>query len=654
MQPTFRTDLTCSREEQQGVVFYRIDDPETKTSFRLYEIEYLIAQKLNGERGLPEVIEAVKAEYNFDITEADLQKFISQLESMGFVRAQSDQMDMEAPQPVPMVEVDTTEMPRPDNLRKPGITEASLEMSDAGIGELDQAELTRLLKSAFLHVKQGYLVHARDYLLAAKELNPKDRGLVRLVSSIEVMGDDAGPAEVERLWKQCRELFPDIAEEVGPLMEAQKDGAAAAVAQQARRSNEAWEEDTRSRVRLSGVVIALIVAGIGGVWFAAKKLHVFEGAAKVRVQALQEGTRVPLFHPGGAVGIHPLEEAWTSFAGAGKLSGELPKVGTRVEKGDIIATLELPPPLAKQIKGAKTALAKANADSERVTKNLQKVLDERALLTSQKQAVEEKIKELRPKSVLKQDPASRKELDTLKKDMAKANKKLSALAKRERGPRAAEAKSKKKVDAVQKKIAALQLKIGDKLMRAPFTGEVTEAKAEAGQAVEAKQPLVHLQNVALTKLSFNIHDKGTLQVGGEALVSVQRGNPVSAKVVSVDGARANNGMLEVGLEIADPTRTMLAMPGEAFRLLKEFAEPAFKVRPKALLGDEQHAQLLILQAGHVTRHGVQVLEGQAGDVVVYDPNGVLRSDTQVVLERADGQELNSLADGSAVQAEDSK
>src|SRR6476646_10182095 len=112
MLPTFRNDLTCSREEQQGVVFYRIDDPETKTSFRLYEIEYLIAQKLNGERGLAEVIDAVKAEYNFDITEADLQKFISQLESMGFVRGQNDMMEIPST-PIPMVEVDTAEMPRP-------------------------------------------------------------------------------------------------------------------------------------------------------------------------------------------------------------------------------------------------------------------------------------------------------------------------------------------------------------------------------------------------------------------------------------------------------------------------------------------------------------------------------------------------------------
>src|SRR5947207_10067176 len=86
MRPRFRNDLQAAREEQQGVVFYRIDDPKTQTSFRLYEIEYLIAQKLDGKRTLEQVIGAVKEEYNFDISEPDLQKFVNQLDSMGFVK----------------------------------------------------------------------------------------------------------------------------------------------------------------------------------------------------------------------------------------------------------------------------------------------------------------------------------------------------------------------------------------------------------------------------------------------------------------------------------------------------------------------------------------------------------------------------------------
>src|SRR5262245_43778897 len=165
MRPAFRPDLTCSREEQQGVVYYRIDDPQTQTSFRLYEIEYLIAQKLDGSRAPADVIKIVKDDYNFDISEPDLQKFVNQLESMGFIKK-----DGVAPAAVTAVEEITNVMSRP------AVVEEELEMAEPDMVEesappVDEAELKRLLKNALLHVKQGYIVHARDYFLAAKELS---------------------------------------------------------------------------------------------------------------------------------------------------------------------------------------------------------------------------------------------------------------------------------------------------------------------------------------------------------------------------------------------------------------------------------------------------------------------------------------------------
>ena len=217
MTPTFRSDLTCSREEQQGVVFYRIDDPKAQTSFRLYEIEYLIAKKLDGTRTLLEVIAAVKKEFNFDISEPDLQRFVNQLESMGFLLGGRDG---EA-----SVEQETAVMARPS--KAPAAAPESLDLlDDAGGAEphLDQAEFDRLLRSAFMHVKQGYIVHARDYFLAAKELNPTDDRLAKLVHHLEIIGDASGPAEVEYLWNQATELFPDVAARLGPFVDAHSGG----------------------------------------------------------------------------------------------------------------------------------------------------------------------------------------------------------------------------------------------------------------------------------------------------------------------------------------------------------------------------------------------------------------------------------------------
>ena len=91
----------------------------------------------------------------------------------------------------------------------------------------DTAEMERLLRSALLHVKQGYIVHARDYFLAARELDPSDDRLNKLVSHLEIIGDASGPAEVEYLWDQARRLFPNIVSELGQVIDAKAGGGTA-------------------------------------------------------------------------------------------------------------------------------------------------------------------------------------------------------------------------------------------------------------------------------------------------------------------------------------------------------------------------------------------------------------------------------------------
>jgi len=84
MKPTFRADLTCSAKSNKGRI---LSNRTTRSADQLppLRIEYLIAKKLDGTRRIPEVIEVVKKEFNFDITEPDLQRFVNQLESMGFL-----------------------------------------------------------------------------------------------------------------------------------------------------------------------------------------------------------------------------------------------------------------------------------------------------------------------------------------------------------------------------------------------------------------------------------------------------------------------------------------------------------------------------------------------------------------------------------------
>ena len=424
MRPRFRSDLKCSREEQQGVVFYRVDDPTSQTSFRLYEIEYLIAQKLDGRRSLPEVIKAVKDEYNFDISEPDLQKFVSQLDSMGFV-------EKEAAPAGPPVEKDTQVMDR-SNVAveggEPAEVVAEAELIESPAAPVDEAELKRLLKSALLHVRQGYIVHARDYFLAAKELNPSDARLAKLVSHLEIIGDSSGPAEVDYLWNQAQELFPDIAAEVGPLAEAKGGIGGAAPDSGAAREPTGGDEDLRKRILLLALVVLVIAVGGGALYWFATTQHLFEGAAKAAVATLR-AQRVPIYQDKPAESVRAAKEEWLVFASGGKVADVTVAPGVRVQAEQVLVSLALPAAQDKQLAQARASLKKAEEELEKATQKVDKAVKEREAAEAERTAAEKAF------DAAKAQGAAKKALDKAKKDKGKAAKKVAQLTKKEKAPR---------------------------------------------------------------------------------------------------------------------------------------------------------------------------------------------------------------------------
>ena len=94
---------------------------------------------------------------------------------------------------------------------------------------------------------------------------------------------------------------------------------------------------------------------------------------KVNVVTVQGQTRTPMFFTGAAKAVHARTEQWLSFGQAGQLVAPLPKVGTRVAKGDILARLKLSPqrqaPLDKAQK-ALTAAFRKRAEAQTHVKKL--------------------------------------------------------------------------------------------------------------------------------------------------------------------------------------------------------------------------------------------------------------------------------------------
>ena len=647
MRPCFRSDLTCSREEQQGVVFYRVDDPRTQTSFRLYEIEYVIAQKLDGKRSQEEVIAAVKQDHNFDISDPDLTKFVTQLESMGFLAkddsAPEELMEAEA---IEDDDPEATQIMRRRDVHGASGGGPSLDLLDIASAPVDEAELKRLLKSAMLHVRQGYIVHARDYFLAARELAPNDQGIAKLVSTVEVLGDSSGPAELEMLWKQASELFPDIAEEVGPLAQASDGGGLGKVSEAAQRTTEAWDADLKARLVWVVVFLVVVLGGGGGLYFFAKATHIFEGAVQVSVTVVK-AKRLPIFHDKPAEFVQASREAWLKFAGAGKIADVAVRPGMRVAADQVVANLELAPAQKKQLDAATAAIKKAEGEYQKAADKLARALEEREGVERERASADTHLEELKPKNVLSAGGASKRDIEKWKKVKAKAAKKLSQLAKKERQPRAAETKAKQKLEQVKKTLAGVERGIAQKFIRAPFAGTVVEVKVSKGQSIGADAKVMLLRDTLEARLAFLVKDAGGLAPGGEAFVAVSRGLPSRVKVAAVQQAPEGK---RIEVTMVDPAGSFVDMPPTDFKLVREFIDPAFEVPATAVYTDERGGHVFIELQGRAIQRDIEVLSRDPAFFIVRDHSGALRDGEHVVTQRLNAEGgVASIVNGSFLE-----
>ncbi len=645
MRPTFRPDLICSREEQQGVVFYRVDDPKSETNFRLYEIEYLIATKLDGTRSLEDVINAVRSDYSFDISDADLQRFVSQLEAMGFLTRAGG--------------------PPEQTTKSPAIAANGVELEskadepeaiiDIDAPDTDTAEMERLLRSALLHVKQGYIVHARDYFLAARELDPKDERLNKLVSHLEIIGDASGPAEVEYLWDQARKLFPNIVSELGQVIDAKASGPAGAepgspASQLSGKRSTArlpGEEDLRTRVMWTMLLLVVVLGGGALLYWLAREGGIFESPIIVQTTTL-EATQIPIFYAESPVGVRPLKEKTLHFVERGRVAELKVEKGARVSQGDLLATLELPPPQQKQIELAKKAVAAMKEAHDKAAERLTALNAEREKIENERDVASEKLKELQPKQLLNQGGVSKRDLEKWKRVKAAALNKLKAHAKKEKAPKAAEAAAKKKLEAAQGRAEQLERKMASRLLRAPFAGTVEEINVSVGDSVVEKAPVVRLRDESEAILTFELAAEVPFTAGGQAQISVDRGAPSRAKIVDIKKA---DGKARVDVSIADPSGAFAMMEPDKFRLVKDLLDPAFRVPMSSIAkpgNDKTH--VYVIAQGRALARDIEIIESDAAQAVVRDVSGSLHNGDILVVASTDTGDVVPIADGAFLKA----
>lgn len=637
MRPVFRNDLVCSREEQQGVVFYRIDDPETQTSFRLYEIEFLIAKKLDGSLSFEQVIDAVKKEFNFDITLSDLDRFVGQLESMGFLVSPTKAKTQEQE----TTKTTTQVMPKPRQ------TASDLEMIEPitmpdSESSAKVADFERHLRSALLQVKQGYIVHARDYFLAARDLQPTDERLRKIVNHLEIIGDASGPAEVEYLWNQARELFPEYVDDLSDVVEPRAPAIRHDLTPPMGTDTAVQHDDLRARIVWSVVAILVIGLGLGALVWVVKVAKIFETSAKVRVATLT-AEKIPIFYSSPASQVVPLKETWLQSPSNGQVTDVAVNTGSRVNQGDILVTLNLAPAVQTQLDAIRKSLKTVSDNGKKIDEKLEKLASEREAIEAERTAAEDRLRQLTPKGILGKGGVSKRDLEKWKRVKVGANKKLTALAKRERGPRQLKQKNEDKRQTLQKKLEDIEKKIANKLIRAPFAGTIHDIKTEVGATLTDKQQVLLLRDAQSVKLVFSLGASSDLQNGGECFVSVARGSPSRAKITNV---QKDNSDVKVDISLTDPTSGFAQLSPKEFRLVKEFAEPAFRVPASAVVQDEKGTRVFMALQRRALERDVDVLEQDATSAVIRDTAGTLRQGEQIVVNRiGEPSNVSSIVDG---------
>jgi putative peptide zinc metalloprotease protein len=83
---TFRRDLVVSRQETPEGVLIVLKDPESGRFFRLRELDYFVAQRLDGSRSLDVVAQEVEARFGARPAPAVLEKFADRLRRLGLLR----------------------------------------------------------------------------------------------------------------------------------------------------------------------------------------------------------------------------------------------------------------------------------------------------------------------------------------------------------------------------------------------------------------------------------------------------------------------------------------------------------------------------------------------------------------------------------------
>jgi len=355
--PRIRSDLQATPTEEGGIKYFDVSDPKSGSRMRMYDFEWLIAERMDGRRPFDEVASWARERLGIAPTASDLEEYARKLRELGFFElGEGEDLVRSAPNaPTMMREAPT--LPSGGN----GAGKAA-----AAQGE-DEEDMPDMVA----------------------ESTPI--GAVRSNAPAATAPTMAMPITTER---------PAVAAPVPERPAAPKTPAPATHSSTGRTA--AVQNEPPSRSSAGSIIgIVLVLAVVGGIVAYVKLMGGGPGAAKVATVVASPREVVRLYD--GAAAVKKSEGQTLSFGEAGKVS-DVVAAGTEAKAGMPLATLDSYAKVEKDLADVKDRLgyyekqlaaAKAKNDAEG-TKAAEAKVEEKKKLLGELEARAAKVRLVAP------------------------------------------------------------------------------------------------------------------------------------------------------------------------------------------------------------------------------------------------------------------
>jgi biotin carboxyl carrier protein len=337
--PRLRGDLKATPVEEEGIRYFDVNDPRSGHSMRMYDFEWLIAQRMDGARRFDEIAEWARERLGITSSAADLSTYARTLEGLGFFDPDTGEE---------IIDEDATPLPA----NAPGLDAPSRPPLGAPQGDGPIAVSAAMSSAAAAGDEAPRIV-----------VEPEPEPEVEVAPPTPATVEPPKPVEVKTAQLDAPKIDlppppppPEVVDEppslppTPPSPAAHGAGGGTAPVTPLPLPEERGSTGQKKSSAASIVVLLLLLLGVGGVAY----MQFFRPqTAKVTVTLASPREVVRLFD--GQAPVQNAEAQALSFGEAGKVVDVVAK-GAEVKAGQPVATLDGFAALEKQLVDVKDRL----------------------------------------------------------------------------------------------------------------------------------------------------------------------------------------------------------------------------------------------------------------------------------------------------------